>query len=82
MTRGGLTNLRIDGEEELPLVSPDPGVSDSLHQLGVFVDEPGLSQHVGCCVLQLKYKQFLVLTYFILTLSQLAIYLKQTTSTK
>ena len=57
MTRGGLTNLRIDGEEELPLVRPHPGVGDSLHQLGVFVDQPGLPQHIGCSILQLKDKQ-------------------------
>ena len=47
-------NLRIDGEEELPLVSSDPGVSDSLDQLGVFVYQPGLPQHVGSSVLQLR----------------------------
>ena len=35
----------------------DPGVSDSLHQLGVFVDQPGLPQHVRRSVLQLKDKQ-------------------------
>ena len=57
MARGGLTNLRIDCEEELPLVSPDPGVSDPLDQLGVLVDQPGLPQHVGGRVLQLKHNQ-------------------------
>ena len=35
----------------------DPGVGDSLHQLGVFVDQPGLPQHVRRSVLQLKDKQ-------------------------
>ena len=35
----------------------DPGVSDSLHQLGVFVDQPGFPQHVRRSVLQLKDKQ-------------------------
>ena len=50
-------NSRVDGEEELPLVSPDPGVSDPLDQLGVLVDQPGLPQHVGGRVLQLKHNQ-------------------------
>ena len=35
----------------------DPGVGDSLDQLGVFVDQPGLPQHVGGSVLQLKDEQ-------------------------
>ena len=35
----------------------DPGVSDSLHQLGVLVNQPGLPQHVRRSVLQLKDKQ-------------------------
>ena len=47
-------DLRIDGQEELPLVGPDPGVRDPLHQLGVLVYQPSLPQHVGCCILQLK----------------------------
>ena len=38
-------------------MSPDPGVGDSLDQLGVFVNQPGLPQHVGSGVLQLKDKQ-------------------------
>ena len=40
--------------EELPLVFADSGVVDLLHQLGVFVDEPGLPQHVSRCVLYLS----------------------------
>lgn len=39
--------------QELPLVLADPGVVDLLHQLGVFVDEPGFPQHVSCCILYL-----------------------------
>lgn len=39
--------------EELPLVFADPGVVDLLHQLGVFVDEPGFPQHISRCILYL-----------------------------
>ena len=39
--------------QELPLVFADSGVVDLLHELGVFVDEPGLSQHISCCILYL-----------------------------
>lgn len=39
--------------EELPLVFADSAMVDLLHQLGVFVDEPGFSQHVSCCILYL-----------------------------
>ena len=53
----GRPNLRIDCQQELPLMSSDPGVGDPLHQLGVFVDQPGLPQHIGCSILQLKDKQ-------------------------
>ena len=63
-------------------MSPDPGVSDSLDQLGVFVDQPGLPQHVGGSVLQLKDKQSqlerLARTLLCRIIIQLAIYLKQT----
>ena len=52
----GRPNLRIDCQQELPLMGSDPGVGDPLHQLGVFVDQPGLPQHVGRSVFQLKDK--------------------------
>ena len=47
-------DLRVDCQKELPLVGPHPGVRDPLAELRVFVDQPGLPQHVGRRVLQLK----------------------------
>ena len=37
-------------------MGPHPRVSDSLAQLRVFVDKPGLPQHIGRRILQLKKK--------------------------
>ena len=37
-------------------MSSDFGVCDSLAQLGVLVDEPGLSENIGSCIFQLKYR--------------------------
>ena len=43
----------VDGLQELPLMFADSGVVDLLLQFGVFVDEPSLTQYVGCRVLYL-----------------------------
>ena len=43
-------NSRVDGEKELALMCPHSRVCDPLAELRVFVDQPGLSQHVGRCV--------------------------------
>lgn len=49
---GGVASLMYS-LEKLPLVLADSGVVNLLHQLGVFVDQPSLPQHVSCCVLYL-----------------------------
>lgn len=38
----------MDGQQQFPLVHPDSGVVPFSRQLSVFVDEPGLSQHISC----------------------------------
>lgn len=44
-------HLRIDGKEELALMGAYPARIHTLHQACVFIDEPCLTQYIGCCVL-------------------------------
>ena len=46
-------NSRLNSSEELSLMSSHFPPVDSFHELSVFVYEPSLSQHIGCCVLEL-----------------------------
>lgn len=51
-----IQHLRVNGQQKLSLMrSYSPGI-DSLHQTGVFVDEPGFSKHIGSSVFQLEIK--------------------------
>ncbi len=47
-------HLLVDGLQEFPLMVAHSGAVDLLDQLGVFVDEPRLPQHIGCCVFYLR----------------------------
>lgn len=47
-------HLLVDGLQEFALVVADSGMVNLLHQLGIFVDEPRLPQHIGCCVFYLR----------------------------
>lgn len=46
-------DLLVDGLQELALMVAHSGTVNLLDQLGVFVDKPCLSQHIGCCVFYL-----------------------------
>lgn len=47
-------HLLVDGLQEFPLMVAYSGMVNLLDQLGVFVDEPRLPQHIGCCVFYLR----------------------------
>lgn len=49
--------LLVNGLQEFTLMMAYPGTIDLLDQLGVFVDEPGLPQHIGCSVFNLRRKE-------------------------
>ncbi len=44
----------VDGLQEFTLMVANSGTIDLLDQLRVFVDEPRLPQHIGCCVFYLR----------------------------
>lgn len=46
--------LLVDGEQQLALVHADSGVISFSWQLGVFVEEPSLPQHICCCIFGLR----------------------------
>ena len=46
--------LLVDGLQEFALMVANSGTINLLHQLCVFVDEPRLPQHIGCCVFYLR----------------------------
>lgn len=50
-------DLLVDGLQEFALMVANSGTVNLLDQLGVFVDEPRLPQHIGCCVFYLRRTQ-------------------------
>lgn len=45
--------LRVNGQQELSLMSSNSSRIYSLHQPCVFINQPRLTKHVCCCILQL-----------------------------
>lgn len=47
----------MDGLQEFALMVAHSGTVNLLDQLGIFVDEPRLPQHISCCVFYLRETQ-------------------------
>lgn len=50
----GHKNLRVDREEELSLMRPDPGGRDPLDQLRMLIYQPSFAQDVGGRIFELQ----------------------------